>query len=296
MRSLPRTLLSIVMLAASHRALAQTVSVPEITFTDPPGWYRSAIYPPADFNSNQVNAGVQVYPFQKFNGDPRPAFQRTLLKELIDPRYQETNVAGVRMDSGSMQGADYILRAQFQDVVVGPPGKPHMRIVIVVGSYVAIVEAEAATAQGWQMVVPQLNTFFASVRVGMGTQPDYTASTGAAGKALAGLYQGITQKYMTNLQLGAGYGYYKTALLFYLFSADGRVYRHYDELNVPGNDPARFNWSGAQMADPTNFGHYVINGDSVFVKIGNAQHTDTFAAQLPKDNTIMIATIAYKRK
>ncbi len=296
MRSPMRILSSVLMLVAAQRALAQMVSVAEITFTDPPGFYRSAIYPPADFTGNNVNVGIQVYPFQKFTGDPRPAFQRTLLRELIDPRFQETRATNVKLDSGSIAGADYLLRAQFEDIVVGPPGKPHVRVVIVKGDQVAIVDAEAATAQGWQMMLPQLNAFFGSVRIGSGTQPDYTAPAGAAGKALAGLYQGIAQKYMTNLQLGAGYGYYKTALLFYLFSADGRVYRHYDALDVPGNDPARFNWSGAQMADPANFGHYVINGDSVFVKIGNAQHYDTFVAQLPKDNTIVIATVLYKRK
>jgi hypothetical protein len=134
------------------------------------------------------------------------------------------------------------------------------------------------------------------VRIGAGSQPDYTAPTGAAGQSLAGLYQGIAQKYMTNLQLGAGYGYYKTALLFYLFSADGRVYRHYDALAVPGNNPANFNWSAAQMSDPPNFGHYVINGDSVYVKFGNAQHSTTLVAHLPAGNGMFIDGVTYTRK
>jgi hypothetical protein len=296
MRLPMQILLSLLMLVAARTALAQTVSVAEITFADPPGFYRSAIYPPADFTSNEVNASVQVYPFQVFNGDPRAVFQRTLFRELIDPRYQETHAVAVRLDSGSYPGADYLIRARFQDIVVGPPGRERMRYVFVSGSSIAIIDAQAVMMQSWQHVLPQLNAFMATVKIGKGTQPDYTATTGSAGQSLAGLYQGITQKYMTNLQLGAGYGYYKTALLFYLFSADGRVYRHYDALNVPGNDPAKFDWGGAQMADPTNFGHYVINGDSVYVKIGNAQHSEAFAAQLPKDNTIMIAMVAYTRK
>jgi len=296
MRLMMRILLPVLMLAAAHRALAQTVSVAEITFTDPPGFYRSAIYPPADFTSNEVNASVQVYPFQVFNGDPRAVFQHTLFRELIDPRYQETHAVSVRLDSGSYPGADYLIRARFQDVVVGPPGRERMRYVFVSGSSIAIIDAQAVMMQSWQHVLPQLNAFMATVKIGAGTQPDYAAPAGAAGQALAGLYRGFKQKYMTNLQLGPAYGTYQNALHYYLFSADGRIYRHYDALSVPGNDPAQFNWAGAQAADPTNFGHYVINGDSVFVRIGNAQHSEAFAARMPQGKIIVIETVPYTRQ
>jgi len=298
MRSPMHALVFLATLFAGHRALAQTVTLPDLKFTDPPGFYRSAIYPPADFTSNEVNASLQVYPFQSFPGDVRQAFRRTLLRELIDPRFQETSVApGARLDSGSYPGADYVLRVRFEDIVVGPPGKERMRFVFVAGSSIAIIDAQAATMQGWQHVLPQFNAFMATVSIGAGTpQPDYGAPAGAAGKALAGLYQGFAKKYMTNLQLGPAYGTYQTALLFYLFSADGRVYRHYDALNVPGNDPSRFDFAAAQRADPDNSGQYVIKGDSVYVRMGNPQRAKTFVAQLPKANIIVIETVPYTRK
>ena len=37
---------------------------------------------------------------------------------------------------------------------------------------------------------------------------------------------------------------YILAAYYYLLSPDGRVYRAYDELSVPGNDPARFDYAG----------------------------------------------------
>jgi len=296
MRRPLRVLAILLTFAAGRRALAQTVSVPEITFTDPAGFYRSAIYPPADFVANDVNAGLQVYPFQPFNGDIRQEFKRSIFRQLIDPRFQENNVVGARMDSGAYPGADYVLRVRFQDVVVGPPGKERMRFVFVRGTQIAIIDAEAATMQGWQHVLPQFNAFLQTVRIGTGTQPDYGAPAGAGGKALAGLYQGIAQKYMTNLQLGPAYGTYKTALLFYVFSADGRVYRHYDALNVPGNDPARFDYDGAERADPPNSGRYVIAGDSVFIRFGTPQHPKTLVAHVPAAGVVIIEGVSFTRK
>ncbi len=216
---------------------------------------------------------------------------------MIDPRYQETQVVNLKLDSGSFNGADYYLRARFEDIVVGPPGREHMRLVLVVGNQIAIVDAEAVSMQSWQHVVPQLNAFIATVKIGAGApQPEYGAPSGPAGQQLAGLYQGFKQKYMTNLMMGPAYGTYQNALHYYLFSANGLVYRHYDALAVPGNDPAQFDFAGAQRADPSNSGKYVIKGDSVYVKIGTPQHFDTFVAHLPEDNVIVIATVPYKRK
>jgi hypothetical protein len=87
--------------ALASRPLAQT-PIPELRFTDPSGFYRSAIFPPADYSSQEVNASLQVYPFRVVNGDIRQAFSRTLLRELIDARYQETSILpGGRMDQVS---------------------------------------------------------------------------------------------------------------------------------------------------------------------------------------------------
>ena len=101
---------------------------------------------------------------------------------------------------------------------------------------------------------------------------------------------------MTDLQRGPAYGYYTNALQYYLFSTDGRVYRHYDELKVPGNDPARFDFAGAQRVDPVNSGRYTIKGDSIYIRLGTPQQPETFALRLPSGNSIMIGAVSYKRQ
>jgi hypothetical protein len=244
-----------------------------------------------------VNASLQVYPFRQYNGDPRQAFQRSLMREAIDPRYQEgTVVPGAHMDSGSYPGADYMLRVRFQEMVVGPPYKERMRFIFVSGNSIAILDAQAVMMQSWQHILPQLNAFLATVKIGAGAPaPSYSAPTGAAGHAIAGLYEGFERKYVSGLY-GISSGYWTNALYYYLFSADGRVYRHYDELAVPGNDPARFDFNGAQRADPENSGVYSINGDQVFVRLGTPQNQKTFTMKLPKGNVVVIQGVEYTRQ
>lgn len=296
MRLTSCTLALTIAAVAAAGAIAQA-PVPELNFTDPAGFYRSAIYPPADFTSTEVNASLQVYPFRPYNGDPRQAFQRSLLRGMIDPRYQEaTVVPGAHLDSGSYPGADYVLRVRFQEMVVGPPYRERMRFIFVSGNSIAILDAQAAMMQSWQHILPQLNAFMATVKIGAGAPPpDFNAPVSASGKALAGLYQGFARKFMSGLY-GISSGYWTNALDYYLFSADGRVYRHYDELAVPGNDPARFDYAGAQRADPENSGVYSINGDQVFVRLGTAQNQTTFTMKLPKGNILVIQGVEYTRQ
>ena len=189
MRSPRWMLLSPVALFVAMSTRAQ-VPLPELKFQDPPGFYRSASYPPADFTSNEVNASLQVYPFRAFSGDVQQAFSRTLLRELIDPRYQESMVApGVRLDAIAIPGARIVLRARFNEIVAGQ-SRERMRMAVVAdGGAVAIVDAQAASLASWQRVLQPLNTFAGTLRVVAGAaEPEYTASPGAAGRAIAGLY------------------------------------------------------------------------------------------------------------
>jgi len=288
------TLALLVALAATHGSPAQA-PLPELQFQDPRGFYRSASYPPADFSAQEVDASLQVYPFRAV-GDVRQAFSRTLLRELIDPRYQEANVApGARLDASTMPGADVVLRARFQEIVAGQP-RQRMRMVVVSGPAVAIVDASASSMMSWQRVLPLLNAFAATLRVVSGAPAiAYDAPPPAAGRAVAGLYMGFKNKYVADLQRGPAYGRFVNAAHYYLFSADGRVYRAFDELAVPGNDPARFDFAGAQRTDPENSGRYTVRGDSLFVRVGAAQR-ESFAARLPAANTLVIGTVRYTRQ
>jgi hypothetical protein len=289
-------LLSMVASCAAGRLLAQA-PLPELKFQDPPGFMRSAAYPPADFSSQEVNASLQVYPFRAFGGDVRQAFSRTLFRDYIDPQYREENVApGAKLDAISIPGADYVLRARFNEVIAGLP-RERLRLAVVSGGAVAIVDAQAVSLTSWQHVLPQLNAFSTTLRVVAGTpEPDFAAPVGAAGRTLAGLYMGFTRKYMTDLQRGPAYGYYTNAVQYYLFSADGRVYRHYDELKIPGQDPARFDFARAEREDPVNSGRYTVRGDSIFVRLGPADRPERFGLRMPSGRTISIGSVSYTRQ
>jgi len=83
---------------------------------------------------------------------------------------------------------------------------------------------------------------------------------------------------------------------YYLFSADGRVYRHYDELKVPGGDPARFDFAAAEREDPVNSGRYTIKGDSIFVRVGSAERPERFALRVPNGNSLSIGSVSFTRQ
>src|SRR5690349_12767108 len=144
----PRWMLLTAMALPAASAGAQTL--PELKFQDPPNFYRSAIYPPVDFTSNEVNASLQVYPFREFTGNVQQAFARTLFREFIDPRYVESNVApGAKLDAITIPGAKMVLRARFNEVVVGL-ARERMRMVVVAdNNAIAIVDAQAISLTSW---------------------------------------------------------------------------------------------------------------------------------------------------
>lgn len=188
-----------------------------------------------------------------------------------------------------------VLRARFNEVVVGLP-RERMRMVVVTDGAIAIVDAQAISQTSWQRVLQSLNTFASSLHVVAGVpEPVYDAPRPAVGRAIAGLYMGFARKYMTDLN-HPGSGYYTNALLYYLLSADGRVYRHYDALNVPGGDPSRFDFAAAQRADPVNSGVYSVHGDSLYMKLGTQERPERIATLVPSGGSIQIGTVSYKRK
>lgn len=109
----------IIMGLAMTNAIAQQ-DVPTLRYDPPPNFYRSAITPPEDYSSNEFNATLQVYPFRPFNGNIEQMFQKTLLRERIDPRYQEINVAGPPdFRVASAPGAEAVLTARFSENIAG---------------------------------------------------------------------------------------------------------------------------------------------------------------------------------
>ncbi|HYR34054.1 MAG TPA: hypothetical protein VEQ87_07175, partial [Burkholderiales bacterium] len=98
-----------------QHAAAQPAA-PELRYQPPPNFYRSAITPPEDYSANEFNAGLQVYPFRPFSGNVEQAFRQSLLREWIDPRYRETNLAAPpEFRQITIAGAQMALSARFAE-------------------------------------------------------------------------------------------------------------------------------------------------------------------------------------
>ena len=264
-----------------------------LNYTPPANVFRQAIDPAEDYAFNGANASVQVYQFRPFQGNLQQAFQATLLRDWIAIMHQEENVAGKpAFQTINIPGADVAMAASFAESRVGL-ARPHMRMLIIAGKDAAIVDASAGTVQSWQQVVPALNQMASTMRVESVRAP--AALTSAAGKAVAGLYMGMKPKYTATMQNITGYASYQNALHFYLFSADGRVYRAYDQLQVPGGDISRFNFDAAERRDPMNSGRYTVDNGKLIIKMRGSPQ-ETLAADAPRSGKVTINTITYERQ
>jgi hypothetical protein len=285
-----------VLLPAASLVLAVSAAaqeVPLLRYTPPTNAFRQALATPEDYSFNGFNASVQFYPFRPFNGNIQQLFQKTLLREWVSPLHQEENVGGPpAFKTLAVPGATLVLSASFAENIVGLP-KPHMRMVVVAGNQAAIVDASAGTVQSWQQALPYLNAMAASLRVEAGRAPP--PLTQAAGRGIAGLYMGFKAKYMATMVNVTGSGYYTQALHYYLFSPSGRVYRAYDSLPVPGGNPAQFDFDAAQRRDPDNSGRYTVDGGNLVIQIGSAS-PETIIAPVPKDGTLTLYSVPYKRQ
>jgi hypothetical protein len=285
------TVMVLSMPLASAQGNRSNNTAPVLHYDPPANFMRSAIYPPEDYLSTQFNASIQVYPFEPFSGNVAETFQRTLFRDRIDPRHREENVAGApQFGRGEMPGAQVVFHANFTENIVGIL-RPHMRMVIVAGGSVAIVDVSAISTSLWARLTPPVNGMVHSMRVDMASAPpSLTEGPGPAGQLIAGLYRGTKQKFMTGLTFQSSY--YMPALHFYLFSKTGRVYRAYDQIRAPGGDINRFDFDFAQRSDPANSGRYTIMDDKLYIKIGRDPAIVTAA---PKDNTVTIESVTYVR-
>ena len=126
--------------------------------------------------------------------------------------------------------------------------------------------------------------------------PSLANGPGPGGAQLAGLFQGMKQKFVVNLQLGPGYGGSKTALHYYLLSPNGQVYRCYDF--PPGGSEAaarNFDFDSAERQDPQNSGRYAVRGNELYVKFGGP-NVDEITTTLTDFNSLQLDSINYQRK
>jgi len=243
---------------------ASTQTLPNLNYEPPRNFYRGASHDPDQFSSNEVNASIQVYPFRKAPADVQRQFRQNLLRDWIDPQFREQSVAAPVLTTGSIPGAQDVVFAQFTELVAGSPARRMRVLIVAAGGAAALIDVSANSAYSWQRIDPAIRAMLASTRVEAAptTAPRITQGPGSAGHAVAGLYMALVihPRAFTTSSLAAYY---------YLFSAEGRVYRHYDELSVPGGDPSRFDFDAAQRADAVNSGFYSVNGNQLRIQMGS---------------------------
>ena len=277
--------LALLALLFTGAASAQT-SV--LRYTPPPNSFKSALGAD-DYQLNGTNVSVQIYQFRPFSGNIRQQFETTRLRDWVDPMHREENVAGrVALQNIAVAGADYAVNATFTENRVGL-SRPHSRILIVKGNEAALVDGSAGTLQGWQQALPRLNQMASTFKVE--GAPAAAPLSIEAGNAVAGLYQGMKPKYVATMQNVTGYSSYQTALHYYVFSANGRVYRAYDQLEAPGG---RFDFDAAERRDPQNSGRYTVDKGKLLIRIkGDNQPIVT---GVPKGGVLTIYDVAYRKQ
>jgi hypothetical protein len=267
-------------------------TLPVLAYNEPADYYRGVGTSPIEYSSSTVNADVQVYPFRTYTGDIAEVFQRTLLRDWIDPRWRESNLAGApQFFPIRVRGATLALSARFHENIVGTLNE-RMRSLIVVGELAALVDMSANSTYSWQKVAIPMGAMLDSMRVEWQAAPPSVADgPGPGGGAVAGLYLATKSKYMAN-PLGGVNGYWKPALHYYVFSADGRVHCCYD-FPPGGNEQAwrRFDFNAAQRADPQNTGRYTIKDNQLFI-----QMAESLVGLIRDADHLEIQSVTYERQ
>jgi hypothetical protein len=273
---------------------AQPGGVPTLRYDPPANFYRSASTPPEQYSSNEVNANLQIYSFRPFSGDVVQAFERTLLREWIDPQYQEGPVPAQPLYFRQvMPGAQAVVTARFLQNIAGVSTE-RMRVLIVAGGYAAIVDLYANSPYSWQRAGPAMQAMLGSMRVetGAAPPPPLSGPAATAARGFAGVYMGLKGHYVVDLMGAVGSGHWLTQPHFYLFSVDGRVYRTF---NPPEQGLTRFDFDAAQRSDPESSGRYSVQGDRLIIQMGGPQ-PETFTLAVPRSTSLVIDRVTYTRQ
>ena len=169
-------------------------------------------------------------------------------------------------------------------------------MLIVSQGYAAILDGQAHSAQAWQVASPSFQAFMATLRVEDGSGGDLEPELGPEARALAGLYVGVKPKFVSKIGpgIGAGSGGFVQARHLYLFSADGRVYRAYDDIPVPEDDVRLFDFDEAAMADPVNSGRYTIQENQLILRMAE-RLDETIVVPMLKPGWLTIENVKYQR-
>jgi hypothetical protein len=248
----------------------QSPALPSLVIDPPDGFYRSAgSGPTVDwYDSFIVNATLRIYPFRAVTGDAIQTFQQTLFLDWTPLDVPAGRIGQPAFDRTTMTGADAVLSARYLD----SNGRSHLRLAILIngGRAAAIVHLRAETPSGLEQVLPSFRKVLSTMKISSAA-PRLSEGTGADTRAVAGLYMAPRMKLSTPPAMSTYY---------YLFSADGRVYRGYGLPSAPNGDLNKFDYAAAAKNDAENAGTFEIKGAQLVIHMG-WQHAYTITIGVP---------------
>ena len=282
-----KQILAALLLTASA-ALAQPL--PVLHFDPPKGFTGSIGKDPSAHVSFNGDAIINIYPFRRLSGKFEEQFRRTRLRELLVQDSQEVLLGGhMEIQPLPVPGAEAALGAKFVENRSGQM-RHRLRLAIYSGGAVAIVDYNAAGADGYQRNWPALAGLLDSIKVGaVAVEPPpkpQAKAAGTAGGGADGLYLANTQRFYPRIGGAPGSGDWRLATRFYLLSPDGRFHRGYDLPAAPGGDIGRFDYAKAAREDAANTGTYTVRGGQVVLRTGGGDTVEGVvgAGELKVDN------------
>jgi hypothetical protein len=278
------------LLLAAGAVMAQPL--PVLQFEPPKGFTGSLGKNPSAHVSMNGDATLNIYPFRRLNGAFEDQFRKTRLRELVTPDSQEGQLAGpVEVQLLPVPGAEKAFFARFAENRFGSL-RYRLRVAVYSGGAVALVDYNAAGADGYQRNWPAVAAVLDSLKVG-------AAETTAKGNAaqvkpqaapaggVDGLYLASTRRFVMRIGGAPGSGDWEIATRFYLLSPNGRFHRGYGLPSVPGGDVRAFDYAKAEREDGANTGTYTfVKGGKLVLRTrtGDAVEGSVSGGELAVDN------------
>ena len=253
-------------------AAPAAVAQPALSYDPPAGWKRGPYSSPVVYTAPGGQAELHVYGFQRYDGDVRARMRETRLFELIGIEHREDRpLEAPKAGEINVQGAGAVPFVTFAEQRQGVV-RYRLRVAIPAPGAVALVDFHALNLDAWKRELATVDKVFASLRVGDTTPP--AASAARPSQGVSGLYLATVRRMVFRATGGSEW---TTSTEFYLLSPDGKVYRGHGLPEVPGGNPARFDYERARRADPGNSGTYSASGNRVTLAVGDERITATFA-------------------
>ena len=253
-------------------AVPAAAAQPALSYDPPAGWKRGPYSSPAVYTAPGGQAELHVYGFQRYDGDVRARMRETRLFELIGIEHREDRpLEAPKAGEINVQGAGAVPFVTFAEQRQGVV-RYRLRVAIPAPGAVALVDFHALNLDAWKRELATVDKVFASLRVGDTTPP--AASAARPSQGVSGLYLATVRRMVFRATGGSEW---TTSTEFYLLSPDGKVYRGHGLPEVPGGNPARFDYERARRADPGNSGTYSASGSRVTLAVGDERITATFA-------------------